>query len=119
MVANTKPVNPVIAINQKYSIANLLWLVVNIQSEKNVPTREMDSATSLRTFQKKINVLTRNPPAKSEVPSLENNPLRQEAILALKKTMLRVMRLHINLPRELAIGDKSKNTSDRLDGSYK
>jgi hypothetical protein len=87
MVANTRPVNPVIAINQKYNIANLLWLVVKIQSAKNVPTRETDNATSLRIFQKKTNVLMRKPLAKSEAPSLENNPLKQEAILALKKTM--------------------------------
>jgi hypothetical protein len=54
MVAKISPVNPVIAINQKYKIAKRRWFVVKIQSDKKIPVLDNANASSLRMFQQSI-----------------------------------------------------------------
>lgn len=97
-------------------MASLLWFVVNIQSDKNAPTLDENKATSRRTFQKKIKVLTLSCTDISGAPNLETKPLKQEKNLVLKKTMTKKLTysLDVDLARKLAIRHKGKDTCDRL-----
>lgn len=104
MVASINPVNPVIAINQKYKIAKRLWLVVNIQSDKNTPMRDKDKASSRRKFQKKITRLILDQVVNSDALNFKSAELSQPVIFALKNIIS--SSLGVNLTSQLTVHHK-------------